>query len=317
VSKTLLHLAALILLLAPAANADAPSPIHAVESRASRTFGLVIGDVLEQEIRVRVETGYRLDTAQLPQPGGAVDDFLEIRRSDWSEQNIRDETLYRIVLRYQIFKGVRKAETLEVPALPLFFQRGDHAVETRAPAWRFTLSPIIPPEVADEQVTLADTLPAPEGPSAPEWFKLAAWCAALAGLLLYAAWRLEWPPFSRRDRPCAAALRALKKLRAAPLDAAAFRQAVRLVHAALDRTAGYTLFPDRLAYFLDEHPAYAAHGAELEEFFALSETLFFAPDRATWPEDSNWRHLEALCRGLRQAERSEARKTAIPPRSPA
>lgn len=283
----------------PPAHAEGlPAPIRSVSIAPLRDYGIVMGETLVSEICVATESGYDLETAALPQPGSAINDFLELREARWTQEPQGNETVYRIHLVYQVFKGVRDAETLAVPALPLRFSRAGQTAETQAPAWNFTLTPIIPPQTADEAVILRGDLPAPpvSGHGHTRW--LLACLAGLGGLGVYASARLGL--FRRRAPPFVRAARALKKLGRQTPTAETWRQGARLVHAALNETAGHTVFAGQLPRFLTIQPGYAAMQAELEQFFRLSDRLFFA-DAADYPADYPWARLETLCRQLAAA----------------
>jgi len=282
--------------------ADAAEAVRSVEVIPQRDYGIVMGEVLVSEIRVAVAAGFRLETASLPAAGSAVSDFLELREATWQAQQQAGQTVYRIRLDYQVFKGVREAETVEVPALPLRFSRGPETVEAKAPAWQFTLTPLIPARTADEDVAVRGDLPPPEPSASGHWRWLAACLAGLAGLWAYAAWQLGWLPFRSKAPPFARAASGLKRLRKQP-DGERWRQGVKLIHAALDETAGHSLFAGQLPKFLEAHPRYAGLAAELERFFALSDRLFFAGNLEI-PADYPWQRLEKLCRQLAAAGRA-------------
>jgi mxaA protein len=280
--------------------AGLPPPIHAVEIASPRDYGIVMGDTLTGEIRVRTAAGLQLETASLPRPGSAVSDYLEVRQLDWERQPFGKETAYRITLTYQAFKGVREAETLTVPALPLRFNYDGQTVETEAPAWSFNLMPLIPAKLPDEAVSLRGDLPAPAYSNARHVQWLSAWLAGLAGMGVYAAWNLGLPPFRRHAPPFIRAALALKKLGRKPATLDKHRQGVKQVHAALNETAGHTLISAQLPHFLQTHPEYTSSAAELEQFFKVSDRLFFSGDGPS-PADFPLSRLENLCRKLASA----------------
>lgn len=294
--------AAAFLLLACSAP-QAEEAVRSLSVQPARDYGIVLGEVLRSEIRVAVAKGFSLETAALPQAGSAVDDVLELRELAWDRQDQAEATVYTLRLAYQVFKGVRTAESVEVPALPLRFGRGAEVAEAQAPAWRFTLNPLIPAQTPDEAVAVRPGLPPP--PLVPD--KHAAWLlaclAGLGGLGVWQARALGLPPFHRHAPPFARALVGLRRLgRRQALDGGAWRQALRLVHRALDETAGRVVTGGQLERFLLEQPQFAGLRAELRQFFAVSEALFFA-DRSLPPEDYAWGRLEALCRQLASAGR--------------
>ena len=290
-------LAWLAAVFAPLALADAP--IHSINLAPQRDYARVMGEILNCEIRVAVEPGVELETAALPQPGVAVSDFLELRALRWTRQSLAAETIYRISLAYQVFKGVRDAETVTVPALPLRLSHGGQSLEAAAPAWDFTLTPIIPPRTADEAVVLRGDWPPPSDadPAPRRWLWIC--LAGLAGGGAYAGRRLGL--LRRRAPPFRRAARAINQLARRPADAENWRQGLREIHAALNETAGHGVFSGQLDGFLAAKPGYAAARPELEQFFRLSERLFFncAAEHAG---DYPWPQLKTLCRKLAAAE---------------
>lgn len=272
-----------------------------------------MGEVLRHVLTVRVAPGFELDVAQLPQAGSALNDDLEVREVDWSKNSNSDGAVYQLVLTYQVFKGVRNAEVVEVPSSKLRFLNGDESIEAEVPAWNFTLTPILPPDLADEQVKLADPLPPPPLSTRP-YSSVLLWLGiALLGWLVVAAWHWELPPFRRTETPFARARKGVRNLRRQPPTLENIRKAWKLVHAALDASAGHTLFQSQLAGWLDDHPQLEHARGELEAFFARSNQLFFAPDptELPLPKDFSLDRLENLCRVLhRCSAHIVPRKTA-------
>ncbi|QSA98436.1 hypothetical protein [Methylococcus sp. EFPC2] len=269
-----------------------------------------MGAVLEQDIRVKASSGFRLDTAQLPEAGSAYDDYLEIRRVTWTESDEFTGTVYDIHLSYQVFKGVRSPERLEVDGLPLRFVAGDEVLQVEAPAWSITVRPIIDSGLADEAVSLAAEMPAPARQFHHGHSMLIAWLLAALAIGLYGAWRLNAPPFRRRSRPFARARKALRKLRRSRSAAEKAQRAYRLVHQAFDQAAGYTVFAGELDEFLEARPLYGPLRGKIETFFALSRQFFFASENRIEPgygmerggDTAVLQWLETLCAELDQTE---------------
>jgi len=300
VKRFQLYLVSIGMALAFPILAEPHNPIHAVAVSSPRDYGIVMGDTLTGVIRVNAEAGYRLETAILPLPGSAINDFLEVREIHSDKQTLGNEILYRITLIYQVFKGVREAETLTVPALPMSFVRNGQRVETLAPAWNFTLTPIIPTNMPDEAVVLRGELPPPDYSSLSHWQWLVAYLTGLCGLGVYAAWTLGLPPFCRNAPPFVRAASGLKKLGKKSTSQENYRQGAKLLHTALNETAGHTLFPGQLRHFLKVHPEYQDCIAELERFFMNSERIFYATDNVPHA-DFSLSKLECLCRKLAKA----------------
>lgn len=270
--------------------------VRSVELKPDRDYGIMLGEILGVEIRVVTEPGFQLETANLPQSGSPISDSLELREIDFEDVPVQAGTLHRLRLAYQVFKGVRGLEMLTVPALPLRFQRGEQIGEAEVPAWNFSLISLIPENLPDEAVVLRPGLPPPVVANA-HLHKLGLWLCVWVVLAIYAVWRrrLAASPFLR-------AAAALKPLVRQPAQMETWRQAARLVHEALNETAGRVLLSGQLAGFMEEHPQFRPWQAELERFFAHSDESFFA-SMAEFPEDCPVSRLEALCRKLAQAKK--------------
>jgi mxaA protein len=291
------------MLLAVSVRAEAPPPVRSVEVFAPRDYGVVMGQVIPAEIRATVEAGYELQTAVLPLKGSSVDDFLELRDIRWTRESRDGVTLYRIDLSYQVFKGVREAEILAVPALPLRFQRGETVAEVESPVWRFTLNPIIPPRLPDEEVKLRGERLAPDYDLAGPRRRSALLLALPAGLGLHGVARLLSGTWRRKVSRFAQAARELRKLARQGRGLEQCRLGLRRIHAALDATAGHALCAGQLERFLAAQPRFQAAKDELEAFFALSERLFFVVGEVEVPPDETWARLIELCKRMAALER--------------
>ena len=296
----LLSLSVLCLFQPLAVRAELPPPIHSVEVSTPRDYGIVMGETLSAKVRAATDQNCQLETASLPQAGSAVADFLELRAIHAHSQHPGKEAIHFVGLQYQVFKGVRDAEIISVPAWALSFNCKGERVEAEVPAWNFTLTPIIPDKIPDEAVVIRGDMPPPvdSGNSHARW--LAVSLSSLAGLGVYALWRLGLLPFQRKRPPFLRAASGLKRLGKQAPSIEAYRQGVRLVHEALNETAGHTLFSGQLGFFLLDHPHYAPLKVELERFFVLSDGLFFAA-APQFPTDYPLSELEMLCRKLDSA----------------
>jgi mxaA protein len=289
-------LAATLFLIRLPVSAAPPEP--RVELAAPRDFGYVMGDLIEHRISVSVPEGYALETEFLPRPG-AVADWLDIRGIEWE----RSGTGYRLRVTYQVLKGVKDPERLAIPPLPIRF-RGADTLEAEAPGWEFVLSPIIPPKLPDEQVTVRAGFPPPTPPIAAHRLRLAAFAAGALAVALHLAGHYGFPPFSiRSGRPFARTRNELKRLAKKRPDPEVYRHALRAMHRALDETAGRTLLATHLDGFLQIRPAFVELRGDLERFFGLSQRVFFAAPHQPVPAEYPLGWLETLCRRCAMAER--------------
>jgi mxaA protein len=278
-------------------GAEAPNPVHEISATLSRDFGIVMGDTFREDIRVQLEPGFALETALLLLPDSAVNDYLEVRATDWNQV---DGNVYQVSLTYQVFKGVREPEALTVPAVPLYFRRGAEVIEAAAPARQLTLMPLIPAGTPDEKVTLRDALPPLPISDSRRPALLALGLLILAALSLGAAWLLNHP---QQAAPFRSAAKALRKLRHQPQNAETLKTALKQVHEAFNQTAGHTLFRNGLAEFMARHPEFTDATEEAEQFFAYSERVFFAPANLALPSDYSLSRLKDLCEAMASTEK--------------
>lgn len=280
------------LLLGCKGDPDSGEPPR-IELEAPRDYAYVIGDRIEQTLSLHLRDGRNLDPASLPVPS-PLNEWLTLRESRL-ESNRGQAEMQRLHLTYQIFKGVRAPETVTIPPLALRLQ-GGRAEEIRAPAWSFTLAPVIPPDVTDEQAELRDPAPPLPVDAAPLTRQLMAWLAAatLVALLI----GLRDYLIRRKTRPFAEAAREVRQTLKGSADEDALRQAARTLHRAFDRTFGETLFAAEIERFCDRHHAFAPHRERMERFFAWSRRLFFETGGAEGPMEPEARQslLELVSR---------------------
>jgi mxaA protein len=290
---------ALLLCLPAQGAAAATEPAPRVEISPSRDYGYTMGDLVRQTIRVAVPEAYTLESGFLPKPG-ALDEWLEVRSVNWDREPGQGAAVYRIGMVYQVFKGVRGPEKATVPELTLRFS-GPVPLEVKTPSWDFTVTPLIPPDLADAAVTIREATPPEPEATAPHRRRLALY---LAGALAGAGW-LAWQRLgpTRRARPFARARREVKRLLRSSESPENFRAAAKLIHRALDETFGGTLFAGQLDRFCAARPAFAVCRDELDGFFALSQRLFFTSPEAAVTADYPAARLVELCRRCAAAER--------------
>jgi mxaA protein len=84
------------------------------------------------------------------------------------------------------------------------------------------------------------------------------------------------------------------------------------MHAALNTTAGYSLFNDNLDEFLVKKPAFNAIKTEIQQFFGLSNQVFFEPNAKhdVGSEPLQW--LAQFCRRCRDCERGLVPDKLVP-----
>lgn len=282
-------LAALVLALVCLGPSAAPAaPVATVEQ--PRSFGHLLGDVLSQ--RVRLPDGHDVDAAALPLDRVGL--YLE-RRALRVE---RDDAGRRwLVIEYQVVNSPRTLLPASLPALTLATAAGPLQV----PAWPVSIGPLTPRATFDQGALQAlqpdrSAVPVPDD---GQRRRLTASLAALAALL--AAWGGWWAArnlYEARRLPFA---RAWRELRRTEADSA---EAWRVLHRALNTSAGHVVHGGTLPRLLAESPQLSPLAPQLEAFFRQSEQRFFAGTAgAAGPAPS----LHALARALRDVERRHQR----------
>ncbi len=267
---------------------------------APRDFGYTVGTVVEHRIIVDLPPDATVDPNLLPSPG-PVGDWLDLRTVRWS---MPTEHRLQLDLGYLILRGVKAPEPAVVPALPVRIRQRDTVTELHAPEWSFTLMPVIPPGIPDEQLVVRG-MHAPDRPSteAAVWAMVASLSAAAACLLLIAL-RRGWFPALAAPPPFTAALREIERPRFSLRPDDRDAQALKRIHRAIDETAGWTVFPTGLPVFLEQNPAFRPLRKEFEQFFQISERLFFASsDGQGTAQTEHWPSLLDFCRRCSRSER--------------
>jgi mxaA protein len=264
--------------------APAEAQVRGVEVRTPRPFGYFLGDLVQAQVDLVVEPGFRVQAASLPQPG-ALTYWLDLRTVSVSQSDMGDARRVRLALTYQNFYAALDARTLEIPGFTVTFvsesEHGATTAKAEVPPWSFNVSPlreVQPPARDDPRDYMRPD--GQVGPGDPRAFLMGAAGSAALALLAFgglARDRTWWPFRARRGRPFAIAARRLRALAREPEAATGQRDALLALHHAIDAAAGRRLLADDLSGFLDAHPAYRGEAAGLAHFFEASRRTFFGP----------------------------------------
>ncbi len=279
----------LILLLSLTSLPVPASPGPIVERTTPPAFGYTVGSLIRHRIDVFAPHPWRLDTGRLPTTG-PLSDWLEIRKLTWRREARDDGLHYVIRITYQIFPSLPQPGELAIPELTLvFIHPQSPTLLRRLPPWPFAAAPLIPGRLADH---LPQPLWQPD-PRKLQRHRLGWLGGGILLTLILLAWRQRWLPWQRTPFH-----HALANIRTAMRNRDP-QSAVLAFHHALNQTAGYTLFQDRLAHFLRQHPQFRPLESELKQFFQASRKLFFQGRES--PEFLE--RLENLCRACIRAEK--------------
>ncbi len=216
----------------------------AVNPQPPRTFGYSIGDRVERVVEIELGAPWTLARASLPTPGrqNAWFDLAEAATLDTPTPTGRHVTLR---LTYQLLNSPTQPTVLRLPRVGLRFEGGPAPVERDvAPADIFA-APLIPAAAANSTLDTprADRKPVPVPIDAlRERMTLYAFAAAAVLLVMLVARQFA---LRKRAGPFVRACRELRRMAHAPAhgDAGA---AMRVVHRALDETAGHAVFLDNV-----------------------------------------------------------------------
>lgn len=289
-------IAASLALLAATTNVAA-----AIEAEISppRPFGYTIGDVVRQTVRLTPAAGQALIETSLPKEG---------RAGAWVERRAvevrREAGGWRIELAYQFINAPAELRTIALPALKLQLRDGERIVEETLSESPITLAPLTPAVVlarAGLEEMRPDIAP-PAIDTAARLQRLTAYALA-AGLiaLAWAGWYFGFGLRGRKARPFARAEHELRRMLAHATGPTARRDAMRIVHRAVDASAGTTVFAESLDTLFARCPSLAPAHDDVKRFFAASRAEFFG--QAHDSADFGSADLLALAGQLKALER--------------
>lgn len=277
-----------------------------------KDVGYVIGDVVTRHITLTIKKPYVLVEESLPivgyektyrgQPIGVYLSGLSHTKKDEG-----DQVIHQLTLDYQIFTSSVVAKRAAVLAEYVRLLNTDskakdrEVVKYRVPMWEFVISPLS----VFGQIKIEDDMSQFRGPllmdasNQETRLKISLVLLVLSLLgLLYIVGKHAWLP--RMGGPFAKAYRVIKKQAHTPQG---IQEAVSSMHAALNSSAGHSLFNDNLDEFLAKKPAFKAIKPEIQQFFGLSNQVFFEANakHEVGTEPVAW--LKQFCRRCRDCER--------------
>jgi mxaA protein len=263
---------AILLVSLSVGAAEPPSPRIAVTLRDT---GYMLGDLLDEHVRITLPASMRITEDSLPAPG-RVAPWLEVRSA---KLGARDASgAQSLVVTYQIFAESEQAARVPLPEIKLEARDGANAVPLLVPAQSFLLSPGLPSPLVDsdrELVPSPDPAPLSERGAIVGALAALALAALASAFLLWRYDRLPFLPFA--PGPLAVFWRRWRARRDAKLDEHDATLLMREWHAALNRCAGETLYPSTLDRLFDRAPFLAPLRERIEALFAASWNAFYAP----------------------------------------
>jgi mxaA protein len=284
-----------------------------------KDVGYVIGDIVTRHVTLTIKKPYVLIEESLPivdyektyrgQPIGVYLSALKHTKKDEGNQ-----VVHQLTLDYQIFTSSvvakRAAVLAEYVRLLNTESKDREVVKYRVPMWEFVISPLS----VFGQIKVEDDMSQFRGPLLMDASKektrlktsLVLLVLSLLGLLYIVGKNALLP---RMGGPFAKAYRNIKKQSNTPQG---IQEAVSSMHAALNTSAGHSLFSDNLDDFLAKRPAFNAIKSEMQQFFGLSNQVFFEANAKhdVGTEPVAW--LKQFCRRCRDCERGLIPDTLSP-----
>jgi mxaA protein len=281
----------------------------------TREVGYTVGDVLTRHLVITIKKPYKLIDESLPiigyekryrgQPIGI--DLSDIKHNS---KDAGDAVIHDLTLSYQVWtsKTVVKPGALPAEYLHLINveSKAKEVVKLRIPSFEFNISPI----ARFGQIKIEEDMSKYQGPllldNWPEKQRLKILLALLAFSLLgllYMLGKYSWLP--RMGGPFAKSYRQIHKLSKTSQanTPEAIQKAVSSMHSALNYTAGNSLFNDNLEEFLAKKPAFYSIKGEFQQFFTLSNQVFFEPNAKHNISIAPIQWLARFCRHCRDCER--------------
>ena len=260
-----------------------------------RAFGHVIGDVLTQRVLLE-QAGQPLQPGALPSTA-RIDLWLE-RRPSRIETDAEGRRW--LAIDYQVVNAPRALTAISLPALSIATASGPPLA---LPAWPISIGPLTPLDVLAEGDLQALRPDRPVAALPTHAVQQQLKLSLLALLAVFAAWLGWWAWRNQREAqqlPFAHAWRELKRL-----GDSSSPEAWRVVHRALNKSAGRVVHGASLPQLLAEAPYLRPLQPRLEDFYREStRRFFFAESAAAASAHLHFAYpLKPLCRALCNAEK--------------
>ncbi len=260
-----------------------------------RNFGYTAGDIIQHRIDISIPSGTDLNTNYLPARGLLLD-WLDVIDVEIIKQS---NSQYNINIFYQVSKQVKETELLEIPMFQIAAIDGTETESITVPAWQFSYYSLIPSRISDAAI-IAQSAQKPEAlPIQPVVMRLFTSLGAALLCLAYILWRRGSLQFwSRKTTAFQHALKNLKQFPEQASTADQIEQAFRIVHTALNQTAGETVLESQLEYFYQTHPQLTTLRSDTDQFFKQSRQIFYETssfDNQLTQDNNLLKSLKHLC----------------------
>lgn len=280
--------------------------VRSVDIKSPRDFGYVIGDVLTQRVSIVLDSPWTLDQRSVPK-SDELNIWVHREVSPVRVRPVRDGKHFELDLKYQIFNVSDKPQRIVIPVHGLAVRNGQEMVRIFIPEKILTVSPVTR-DGSNQSINYIKiqppVLPLPMDEVQPfrmMWLSLLLVVASV--LMLLYIW-IGLPLLQRANGPFAKALRQLRAMPVSLSNESSYRLALRVVHKAMNATAGKSLVTADLPGFLAEFKGFKARSDILQDIYEASDQQFF--NREGFNSPLNITELRDFCKFGRDVERGLA-----------
>lgn len=261
-----------------------------------RSFGLRIGDKIMRTIDLQLHKPYALKIESLPSKG-RLTPWLALEVPIVDQQQTATSRRYHFQLNYQIVNIKPGTHDVDIPGFFLSYGTAKETSRLLVPAAKVSVSALL----SDAQKTL-------QPDQVPVIFPQHYLKGILAGSFLFVSllglafvyWGL---PFSAKTHPFATAYKKLKRLNHTQ-DDTGYRDALKSIHLAFNKTAEKAIFVEKLDIFFNENKHFIPLRSEIEDYFEHSRKYFFEDEKADTANRYSVSELTRFIRECRDIERS-------------
>lgn len=261
------------------------SMLHAndaeIEATLDRSWGLMLGDIITMQVTLPVSES-EVDQTAIPQIHKRYGTWLLLEGLT-IEQN-------QLKLLYQVVNVPPQTQDVTTPEMSIRTLAGEYI---ELPELPMTLSPILAKTDSADAAKMKDNHQANLLATASLQQRVLIYVLlTLLGIAAISLWHYGWRPKNRK--PFAQAVHDLSRLRWQRN--AETKDAVRIMHAAFNKTAETTLVYSDLATLFDNVAWLQPLEKEITDFYQQSTQHFFSKDSSNAPELAELRKLAKACR---------------------
>lgn len=229
-----------------------------------RDSGYTMGDLLHMRAEIQLGAGEVLDETSLPM-AGRVKPWLDLRDLRWRQSG----EVFELDMTWQLFATVEIAQMLQTPPIPLRTREGK---AIKIPAQGFYYSPVLPYPL-ESFSRRANLPPFKADESAPLVAALACLLLGLSSGLVWLWLHDRFPWWPRDPGPMTRLARSFRHL---PAGEVLQTPQMRDIHAALNLSAGRSLYPQTLPLLFEAAPYLQQEQPAITAFFDCSWQIFHA-----------------------------------------